>query len=188
MMSSRDGWRRARLETILDLSLAIAGQRRESEVVDELVQRAVGMVDARAGLALSLSPRQEPATVSVVGWPIDREAATRLVADPRLLPMRSGEVVRLGGEELDLPFTEVLLAPCLWREEMLGLVALADREARGGVERFDEEDVTFLRSLALLAAPVMILSVEQAHVDGPIRLGNRVSSQPPANPIPSWES
>ena len=151
----RDGWRRARLETILDLSLAIAGLRRESEVVDELVQRAVGMVDARAGFALSLSPQLGTATVSAVGWPSDWDAGARLLVDPKMLPARAGEVVRVSGDEIDLPFAEVLLAPCLWREELLGLVAVADKEARTGVGQFDEEDVTFLRSLALLAAPAI---------------------------------
>ena len=33
--STREGWRRARLETILDLSLALAGPRSEGEVVAE---------------------------------------------------------------------------------------------------------------------------------------------------------
>ena len=61
--STREGWRRARLETILDLSLALAGPRREGEVVEELVQRAVGLLDARAGIAVSLVPPLEPATV-----------------------------------------------------------------------------------------------------------------------------
>ena len=153
--SSRDGWRRARLETILDLSLAIAGLRRESEVVGELLERAVGMIDARAGLALSLSPLHEAATVSSVGWTDDREATARLVAEGRSSSARGGEVVRLPGGVVGLPFTEVLLAPCLWRDELLGLVAVADKEARTGVGRFDEEDVTFLRALALLAAPAI---------------------------------
>ena len=153
--STREGWRRARLETILDLSLALAGPRREGEVAEELVQRAVGLLDARAGIAISLLPPLEPVTVVGVGWPVEPGAATRLVAAPELRDVREGAVTRVSGETLGLPFSEVLVAPCLWREELMGVVAVADKEAREGQARFDEEDVTFLRSLALLAAPAI---------------------------------
>ncbi len=153
--STREGWRRARLETILDLSLALAGPRREGEVAEELVQRAVGLLDARAGIAITLLPSLEPVTVVGVGWPVEAGSAARLVAAPELRPVREGAVTRGSGEALGLPFAEVLAAPCLWREELMGVVAVADKEARQGQARFDEEDVTFLRSLALLAAPAI---------------------------------
>ena len=152
---AREGWRRARLETVLDLSLALSGPRQEGEIVEELVQRAVGLLDARAGLAVSLLPSLEPATVVTVGWPLPPGGAARLATSPALEPARAGEVVRVAGQALDLAFAEVLVAPCLWREELMGLVAVADKEARQGLARFDDEDVTFLRSLALLAAPAI---------------------------------
>jgi transcriptional regulator with GAF, ATPase, and Fis domain len=153
--STREGWRRARLETILDLSLALAGPRREAEVVEELVQRAVGLLDARAGIAISLLPPLEPATVVGVGWPVEPGSAARLVAAPALRAVRDGTVARTPGEPLGLPFIEVLVAPCLWRQELMGVVAVADKEAREGQAHFDDEDVTFLRSVALLAAPAI---------------------------------
>jgi transcriptional regulator with GAF, ATPase, and Fis domain len=155
MSATRDGWRRARLETILDLSLALAGPRREGGVVEELVQRAVGLLDARAGIALSLVQNLEPSAVVAVGWATDAGAAARLVASPSLAAVRRGEVVRASGKELKLDFSEVVIAPCLWREELMGLVAVADKEARSGRVPFDEEDLVFLRSLALLAAPAI---------------------------------
>ncbi len=155
MVSSREGWRRARLETILDLSLALAGSRRESEVIEELAQRAVGLLDARAGMALSLLPGPVPGTMASVGWPDESVGAAALTSHPRLQSARQGEVARLPGDELALPFNEVLVAPCCWRDELLGLVAVADKETRGGRASFDEEDLTFVRSLALLAAPAI---------------------------------
>jgi transcriptional regulator with GAF, ATPase, and Fis domain len=153
--STREGWRRARLETVLDLSLALAGPRREGEVVEELVQRAVGLLDARAGIAISLVPSLEPVTVVGVGWPVEPGSAARLVASPALRAVREGAVTRTAGESLGVPFSEVLVAPCLWREELIGVVAVADKEARQGQAKFDDEDLTFLRSLALLAAPAI---------------------------------
>jgi len=155
MASTREGWRRARLETVLDLSLALAGPRREGEVAEELVQRAVGLLDARAGIAVSLLPSLEPVTVVGVGWPVEAGSAARLVAAPELHAVREGAVARAAGAALGLPFSEILAAPCLWREELMGIVAVADKEARQGQARFDDEDVTFLRSLALLAAPAI---------------------------------
>jgi len=155
MAATREGWRRARLETLLDLSLALAGPRREAEVVEELVQRAVGLLDARAGIAISLLHSVEPATVVSVGWPGEGGQAARLVAAPALAAVRRGDARRMAGGELGMPFAELVIAPCLWREELIGVVAVADKETRTGRAPFDEEDVTFLRSLALLAAPAI---------------------------------
>jgi transcriptional regulator with GAF, ATPase, and Fis domain len=90
-----------------------------------------------------------------VGWPADGGSAARMAASPRLAASRAGNLVRITGAELKLPFTEVLCAPCVWREELMGLVAVADKETRAGRATFDDEDATFLRSLALLAAPAI---------------------------------
>jgi two-component system, NtrC family, response regulator HydG len=154
-VSRRASWREARFETVLDLSLALAGPRREAEVVEELATRAVGLLDANAGIAVSLLPHLEPVTVASVGWPTLLGAAARLIASPELRPVREGGVARVVGAALGLPFTEVLAAPCTWREELFGIVCVADRETRDGQTRFDEEDERFLRSLALLAAPAI---------------------------------
>lgn len=153
MRSPREGWRRARLETVLDLSLALAGSRREEEVVDELCQRAVGLLDARAGFAASLLPGFEPGSFAAVGWPLERTCTGALIASKPLHEVRRGGVARLRGRTLGLPFDELLAAGCLWQDELVGVVAVADKEARQGRVPFDDEDAVFLRSLALLAAP-----------------------------------
>ncbi len=158
MAERHDGWRRARLETVLDLSLALAGPREERQVVEELVQRAVGLLDATGGFAVSVLPSFEAATIREVGWPLDRGGATALLASPALRPVREGEVARLAGDAVEVPFAEVLIAPCQWQGELMGMVGVADKETREGRARFDDEDVTFLRSLALLAAPAIASS------------------------------
>lgn len=155
MTTTREGWRRARFETILDLSLALAGPRREGEVVEEVVHRAVGLLDARAGLAVSLLPHLQPVTVVGVGWPGGPEAVSAWLTSPDLGQVRAGEVARLPGALVGLPFGEVLVAPCLWRDELTGVVCVADKEVRAGRVAFDDEDVRFLRTLALLAAPAI---------------------------------
>jgi len=150
--SSHEGWRRARLETVLELSLALAGSRREEEVVDELCQRAVGLLDARAGFAASLHPGGELASFTAIGWPFERGRTAKLIASQGLHEVHRGGVARVRGRSLDLPFDELLAAACLWQDELIGVVAVADKEARQGRLPFDDEDATFLRSLALLAA------------------------------------
>lgn len=154
-VTQREGWRRARLETILDLSLALGGPREEREVVEELAHRAVGLLDARVGVAASLLPHLEPAAVVAVGWAGEDVRFGRLLTAPALAPVREGRSVRLSGEQVGLPFGEVLVAPSIWREELIGVVAVADKEGRAGRLSFDDEDETFLRSLALLAAPAI---------------------------------
>ena len=155
MTIGRDGWRQARLETILDLSLALAGPRRETEVIEELVQRAVGLLDARSGVAFSLLSDLSPGAIVTVGWEADRGSLAGTVASPLLAGVREGKVIRLAGSELGQPFEQLLIAPCLWREQLNGLVVVADKEARAGSAEFDDDDRTFLRSLALLAAPAI---------------------------------
>lgn len=155
MSSTREGWRRARLETVLDLSLALAGPRREGEVVEELVQRAVGLLDATAGIAVSLLSHLEPASAVSVGWSGESAGVAGWLASPAAAGVHRGDVARLAGAAFGLPYSEVLIAPCLWRDELNAVVCVADKEARGGHGSFDDEDVRFLRSLALLAAPAI---------------------------------
>lgn len=162
MSASRDSWRLARLESLLDLSLALAGPRAETEVVEELVQRAVGLLDAGAGVAVSLLPTLEPVLVTNVGWPLTIPAASQLLTSPALQSLRGGATIRLDGASLGVPFGEVLAAPCIWRDELLAMVAVADKEARSGRASFDEEDATLLRSLAVLAAPAIASARELA--------------------------
>lgn len=149
----REGWRRAQLETVLDLSLALAGPRGEGELVEELCQRAVGMLDARAGFAASLGGDGEVVAFAAIGWPLERARTAALLASPTLSEVRRGGVVRLRGRELELPLEELVLAGCVWQDELVGMVGVADKEARQGRVPFDQEDVVLLRSVALLAAP-----------------------------------
>jgi len=165
MPSPREGWRRARLETVLDLSLALAGPRREGEVVEELCQRAVGLLDARAGFAASLLPGLEVASFAAVGWPLEKMRLAPLIASPQLAEVRRGGVAGLRGSALDLPLDELLVAACLWQDELVGVVAVADKEAREGRVPFDEEDAVFLRSLALLASPSIASARALAEVE-----------------------
>jgi len=47
-------WQQLQLETLVDLSLTLGGVRPEEELVEELLQRAVGTLDARVGMVATL--------------------------------------------------------------------------------------------------------------------------------------
>ncbi|MFZ5785934.1 MAG: sigma-54 interaction domain-containing protein, partial [Acidobacteriota bacterium] len=87
-----------------------------------------------------------------------------LAAASAVQKVREGEPCRIDGRALELPFNDVLAAPCVWQDKLLGMVFVADKEARRGQAAFDNEDLTFLRSLALLAAPAIASSRELEEV------------------------
>ncbi len=147
-------WRQAQLEAILELSLALGGPREEPELVEELVHRAVGLLDARGGLVVALTPEGEVSTWAGVQWPAGPQ---EFVVAFRRQP-RSDAVQFLAGGELGLPFRQVMVAPGVWQGAWVLLVAVADRETREGEGEFSQDDATFLRSMALLAASALASS------------------------------
>ena len=69
-MSTFDrNWRELQLETLVDLSLSIGGVRSEEELVEELLQRAVGTLDAGSGFVGTHHPGGHEAVVRSVGLP-----------------------------------------------------------------------------------------------------------------------
>ena len=67
-------WRELQLETLVDLSLTIGGVLSEEELVEELLQRAVGTLDAGSGLVSTLHPGGQEAVVRSVRLPQSIEA------------------------------------------------------------------------------------------------------------------
>jgi len=146
-------WRHAQLEAVFELSLALGGLKEEKELLEELVHRAVGLLDARRGVAVSFLG-EEVDTWAAVHWPgkpqafLDRACGLDLAEGVRLCP----------GSAFALPCQQVLLAAGSWQGEALLFLAVAERETRAGEGLFSPEDATFLRSLALLAASALASS------------------------------
>lgn len=146
-------WRQAQLEAVFELSLALGGLREEDELLEELVQRAVGLLDARRGLALALTEGR-PSHWAAVQWP---RVPEELVRVSRQQGVQEG-VRLLPGQLFGLSCRQVMVAAGSWQGEVLLLLAVAERETREGEGDFGEEDATFLRSLALLAASALASS------------------------------
>ena len=149
-MSTFDGrWRELQLQTLVDLSLSIGGVRPEEDLVEELLQRAVGTLDARAGAVVTTHPGGQPSVIRTVGIPERFEAVVELLGGEGAVLLASGRTVRLVREEGDSP-REVVAAPMSSRDDVIGFVLLADKESRSGPVSFGEEDLRFLGSLASL--------------------------------------
>jgi Nif-specific regulatory protein len=144
-------WRGLQLETLVDLSLTIGGVLSEEELVDELLQRAVGTLDAGSGLVGTLHPGGHEAVVRSVRLPESVEVV-RSFFEPNLLEeLAAGQVVRTQ-RTTDQPPFELMAAPMLWQQRTVGMVVLADKETREGRTPFSENDARFLLSMASMVA------------------------------------
>ncbi len=149
-MSTFDGrWRELQLQTLVDLSLSIGGVRPEEDLVEELLQRAVGTLDARGGAVVTRHSGGRPAVIRAVGIPERFEAVSGLLGEEGEASLTSGRTVRLERDPEGPPW-EVIAAPMPSGDEVIGFVLLVDKESRAGPVPFDEEDLRFLGSLASL--------------------------------------
>jgi Nif-specific regulatory protein len=157
-------WRELQLETLVDLSLSIGGVHSEEDLVEELLQRAVGTLDARLGLVATLHPGGHEAVVRSVGLPTALDKVLALLGDDPMERLAAGEVVRTRRPEHERP-NELLAAPISWRQEMLGLVVLGDKETRAGRIPFSDNDARFLQSLASTVATAISTSRTVAAIE-----------------------
>ena len=164
-MSTFDrNWRELQLETLVDLSLSMGGVRSEEELVEELLQRAVGTLDARAGAVVTLHENGAVAMERHVAMARPMDRLGDLLGAGALERLARGEPIqlrRLAGE----PPRELIVAPMNTQSGLLGFVALCDKEAREGQIPFTEGDMRFLRSLASLGAAAIATSRRVATIE-----------------------
>lgn len=154
-MSTFDrNWRELQLETLVDMSLTIGGVRPEEELVEELLQRTVGTLDAGSGFVATQHPGGHEAVVRSIRLP-QRLESVRAMFEPHLLEeLAAGRVVRTVLEGPEPPY-ELLAAPLRAGKEMLGVVVIGDKETREGRAPFSDSDARFLLSLATMVAPAV---------------------------------
>jgi transcriptional regulator with PAS, ATPase and Fis domain len=147
-------WRELQLETLVDMSLTIGGVRPEEELVEELLQRAVGNLDAGSGFVATHYPGGHEAVVRAIGLPPSLTSMRALFEPDLLEELAAGRVVRTVREGPEPPY-ELLAAPLRAGQETLGVVVIGDKETRGGRVPFSESDARFLLSLASMVAPAV---------------------------------
>ncbi len=151
-MEFESGWREVQLEALLDLSLDLVGIRSEEELARELLHRAVGTLDARAGFVSTGWTGTDRGVITTFGLSGEGESILQIVSLPVREQLEQGETVRGVPAAGTAEIGELLLAPMRWQGRTIGVVALADKEGRGGARPFDEADARFLTTLATLGA------------------------------------
>ena len=164
-MSTFDrNWRELQLETLVDLSLTIGAVRAEDELAEELLQRAVGTLDAGVGLVGTFTPDGHEKVVRAVGLPPSLEATRSLFGAHLLEELAGGREVRAHREEGGPP-NDLLAAPLRTEQRILGMVVLGDKETRGGRVPFSDSDARFLLALASMVASAVSTSRRVAAIE-----------------------
>lgn len=138
------------LEALYDVGRALNTLRAESELLEELMHRAVSILDATTGFVFSLDEKLIIQTLFTLELdPV--AAAAGLLAEP---PIRQVIAARepvsvtvsrfLGGAGSNL-----LIAPLLAGDVIVGIIGVGGKEVRGAKSgSFVEDDLRFLSSLA----------------------------------------
>jgi transcriptional regulator with PAS, ATPase and Fis domain len=164
-MSSFDrNWRELQLETLVDLSLTLGGVRPEEDLVEQLLQRSVGTLDAGSGFVATQHAGGQEAVVRSVGLPPSLEAVRGLFDDNLLEELAAGRVVR-AGRAGDEPPHELLAAPIRWDQRILGMIVLGDKETRAGRIPFSDSDARFLLALASMVGTAVATSRRVAAIE-----------------------
>jgi len=142
------------LEALYDIGRALSSLRPEQELIEELLQRAVAVLDATIGFAISLDDDRQLRHAYSIGLSNDANPAVILETEPvsRVLAIRtplSTTVPTFLGERGGA----VLIAPLISGDELVGALGVIGKEERGEAEgSFVEDDLRFIASLAAIAA------------------------------------
>ncbi len=146
-----------RLETLYDVGRSLPSARDEGSLLEEVLGRAVAVLDAARGFAALFETDRDPGRVAAVGLdPVPSVVAAG--GEPFVLDLCRARVplARPSESVLGRPAGSVAGVPLSAGEHVLGVLVVLDREARG--ERaapFDEDDRRLLGSLAALASPAL---------------------------------
>ncbi len=141
------------LETLYDAGRSLGALPDESALVEDVLGRAVGVLDAARGYLATFGDGGERRAEARVGFA--RRLPDSVVAEDSFLTevARAEAPVRQGQARLlRTPVWSALGVPIRAGGRTVGVLALADKEIRqGGRASFDDEDARFLSSLAGLA-------------------------------------
>ncbi len=147
-----------RLETLYDISRSLALSRDEGALLEEVVTRAVPVLDAARGFAATFPEGASHGAVALAGLGT-LPGAGDVASDPFVLDVcrAKGPVLRRDETVLgEAAATAAGVALTAARGEVVGVLVVLEREERGGESpSFDEEDRRFLGSLAALVSPAL---------------------------------
>ncbi|MBV8518256.1 MAG: sigma-54-dependent Fis family transcriptional regulator [Acidobacteria bacterium] len=138
------------LEALYDVGRALNTLRPEDDLLEELMHRAVAVLDATLGFVFSVDEKLNIQTHFTFG--IDNAPPEQLLVEPPIKqvmasrePMMVSVSKFLGGAGSDL-----LIAPMIAGDAILGIIGVGGKEVRGASTKgaFAEEDLRFLESIA----------------------------------------
>jgi len=140
------------LETLYDVGLSLGALRSEEEVVEDVLARVVGVLDASRGFLATFADGGGRRAEARVGFP-KRPTEAMVAADEFLRDVLAsdGAIAREGFKLLGRPVLTAVGVRLLGGGRPIGVLVLADKEVRRGGDtnpNFDEEDRRFLASLA----------------------------------------
>ncbi|HVR37938.1 MAG TPA: sigma 54-interacting transcriptional regulator, partial [Thermoanaerobaculia bacterium] len=141
------------LEALYDVGQALNTLSAEDELIEELMHRAVSVLDATSGFAFSLDDKLHVQSLFVFG--IEAPAHDAVLAEaPIKQVIASREPISvtvskfLGGAGSDL-----LIAPMISGDVIVGVIGVGGKEVRGAKSgSFVEDDLRFLSSIASIGA------------------------------------
>jgi len=141
------------LEALLDVGRALNTLRPEAELIEELMHRAVAVLDATTGFVFSLDEKLN--VQQLFTFEIEAPSPPAFLNEPPIRqviasrePMSVSVSRFLGGEGSDL-----LIAPMVAGDVIIGVIGVGGKEVRGAKSgSFVEDDLRFLSSLAAIGA------------------------------------
>jgi transcriptional regulator with GAF, ATPase, and Fis domain len=140
------------LEALYDVGRALNATRAEGELLEEVMQRAVAVLDATIGFALSLDERLEVQQFFAFGLDHVLDPGLLLTEPPVKQVIASREPIAVTVSRFaGLPANEMLLAPMVAGDSIVGIVGVGGKEERGARSgSFADDDLRFLSSLAAI--------------------------------------
>jgi len=142
------------LEALYDIGRALNTLRPEGELLEELMHRAVAVLDAMTGLVFSLDEKLNVQQLFTFGFEVPA-LSSGVLGDPAMKQvLTSREPISLAGARfLGGAPSDLLVAPMIAGESVVGILAVGGKEERGAKRgSFVEDDLRFLSSLAAIGA------------------------------------
>src|SRR5258707_3416238 len=142
------------LEALYDVGRALNTLRPEDELLEELMHRAVSVLDATLGFVASLDEKLNVQNLYVFGIEPPSPPAALLAEPPVREVLSSRQSLSVAVSKfMGGPGSDLLIAPMVAGDDIVGILGVGGKEERGAKSgSFLEDDLRFLESLASIGA------------------------------------
>src|SRR5688572_13044722 len=138
------------LEALYDVGRALNTLRPEDDLLEELMHRAVAVLDAMSGFVFSVDEKLHIQTLFTFG--IDAAVGESFLSEPpikQVIASREPMMVTVS-KFLGGPGADLLIAPMIAGDAIVGVIGVGGKEVRGATKggSFVDDDLRFLESIA----------------------------------------